>query len=56
VRFVKNHELPYPSPQKANWACNHCGEHVDTAVLLKTAKAHVKEVYVGVTPLLKYSF
>ncbi|RXW22075.1 hypothetical protein EST38_g3787 [Candolleomyces aberdarensis] len=44
-KFVKAHETPYPSPRRENWACNHCPEHFDKGVLLKTAKAHIKEAH-----------
>lgn len=33
---------PYPSPGKAAWSCNHCGEHLSDRVLRKEAVAHVR--------------
>ncbi|KAF6763777.1 hypothetical protein DFP72DRAFT_873361 [Ephemerocybe angulata] len=43
--FVRAHEIPYPCPQRLNWSCNHCSEHVEAGLALKAAKAHVKEAH-----------
>ncbi|KJA26734.1 hypothetical protein HYPSUDRAFT_198547 [Hypholoma sublateritium FD-334 SS-4] len=36
---------PYPSPVKAAWSCNHCGEHLPDRVLKKEAVTHVKTTH-----------
>lgn len=41
--FIRAHELPHPSPRRANWSCNHCPEHLETQATFKDAVKHVKE-------------